>query len=157
MRVRDIMKAEARVCSLQTNLADAGKIMSDVGCGVLPVVDPMQRVVGVITDRDICMVVSKRDVKPSDLKVQDVISGEAYTCMADEEIGEALHTMREFAVRRLPVVDETNRLQGILSLDDIVLEARAIGSEMFTGPFYSDIARTLKAICSHPTPATVGA
>ena len=87
--------------------------------------------------------------------VRDVISGEVYSCTSEDEVTEALNTMREFGVRRLPVVDMENRIEGILSLDDVVLEARALGSEHFTGPFYSDIARTLKAICSHPMPAVV--
>lgn len=155
MRVYSVMKREPRTCSTETDLATAGRIMAQVGCGFLPVIDAGRRVVGVVTDRDICLSLTLRDELPSTVGVQDVISGEVYSCTADDEVTEALNTMREFGVRRLPVVDMENRIQGILSLDDVVLEARALGSEQFTGPFYSDIARTLKAICSHPMPTVV--
>jgi len=155
MRVQSVMKREARTCSPETDLATAGRAMAQVGCGVLPVVDAGNRVVGVITDRDICLALANRDEKPSAIRVQDVISGEVYSCNSEDHIVEALDTMRAFGVRRLPVVDMENRIRGILSLDDIVLEARALGAEDFTGPFYSDVARTLKAICSHPMPALV--
>jgi CBS domain-containing protein len=155
MKVWNIMKSEARVCYPWMDLASAGRIMLEVDCGVLPVLNESEQVVGVITDRDICLAVTGLDEKPSNLPVADVMSGELYTCAADDEIHEALDIMRQFGVRRLPVVDEQNRLQGILSIDDVVLEARALGHEGFTGPFYSDIARTLKGICSHPSLALV--
>jgi CBS domain-containing protein len=155
MRVYSVMKREPRVCLPETDLATAGRIMAQVDCGFLPVIDAEHKVVGLVTDRDICLAVALRDELPSAIRVKDVISGEVYSCTADEEITEALNTMREFGVRRLPVLDMIGRIEGILSLDDIVLEARALGSEQFTGPFYSDIARTLKAICSHPMPAVV--
>lgn len=155
MRVYSVMKREPRTCLPETDLATAGRTMAQVDCGFLPVIDNERRVVGLVTDRDICLGVTLRDELPSKIRVKDVISGEVYSCTADEEVTEALNTMREFGVRRLPVVDMVGRIEGILSLDDVVLEARALGSEQFTGPFYSDIARTLKAICSHPTPAVV--
>jgi CBS domain-containing protein len=155
MKVYSVMKREPRTCAPEADLAAVGRVMGEVGCGVLPVVDAGRRVVGIVTDRDICLALASRDERPSAVRVQDVISGEVYSCNADDEITEALNTMREFGVRRLPVVDLDNRVQGILSLDDVVLEARALGSEQFTGPFYSDIARTLKAICSHPMPTVV--
>jgi CBS domain-containing protein len=155
MRVYSVMKREPRTCSPETDLATAGRTMAQVDCGFLPVIDAERKVVGLITDRDICLAVTLRDELPSTMRVQDAISGEIYSCSADEEVTEALNTMREFGVRRLPVLDLAGRIEGILSLDDVVLEARALGSEQFTGPFYSDIARTLKAICSHPMPAVV--
>ena len=155
MRVYSVMKREPSTCAPDTDLAEAGRTMALVGCGFLPVVDADRRVVGVITDRDLCLSLASRDEKPSAVRVQEVISGEVYSCSAEDELTEALNTMREFGVRRLPVMDLENRIAGVLSLDDVVLESRALGSEHFTGPFYSDIARTLKAICSHPMPAVV--
>jgi len=147
MRVRDIMRSEARVCSLATTLDEAGKTMAEAGCGFLPVLTASGEVVGAITDRDVCLALTQRDRKPSEVEVQEVISGELFTCRADDQIAEALETMRSFAVRRLPVVDDEQRLEGILSLDDVILEARALGPESFHGPLYSDVARTLKGIC----------
>lgn len=156
MKVREIMKSEARVCTPETTLAQVGRSMAKVGCGFLPVVTGDHRVEGVITDRDVCLALTARDEKPSAVEVREVMSGEVYSCVEEEEIWEALHTMRIFGVRRLVVLDGQGHLRGILSMDDIVLAAKALGNEEFTGPFYSDIAKTLKAICSHPMPAIVG-
>jgi len=152
MRVRDIMRREARVCAPETTLDVAGRTMAQVGCGVLPVLADTGQVAGVITDRDICLALAERNQRPSDVRVSEVFSGELVTCRADDDIVEALETMRIFAVRRLPVVDDRQRLEGILSLDDVILEARALGAESYEGPFYSDVARTLKGICGRAFP-----
>jgi CBS domain-containing protein len=80
------------------------------------------------------------------------MSGEVWSCGPDDDIREALGVMRERKVRRLPVLAH-GRLEAILSLDDVVLEAQAVATESFEGPFYSDITRTLKAINLHQTPA----
>jgi CBS domain-containing protein len=73
------------------------------------------------------------------------MSGEVYLCHPDDDIRQALGVMRERKVRRLPVVGPGG-LEGILSLDDVVLEAQAVATESFSGPFYSDITQTLKAV-----------
>jgi CBS domain-containing protein len=147
MQVREIMRSKARVCGLETTLEQAGNTMAEAGCGFLPVLTDSGQVVGAITDRDVCLALTRRDSRPSEVQVQEVISGECYTCRVDDEIAEALETMRAFAVRRLPVVDDEQRLKGILSLDDVILESRALGPESYRGPIYSDVARTLKGIC----------
>ncbi|HSG40336.1 MAG TPA: CBS domain-containing protein [Thermoanaerobaculia bacterium] len=155
MKVSDIMRREARTCFWWNDLAAAGRTMAEVECGVLPVLNELGQVMGMITDRDICLAVTSRDAKPSALRAGELLNGDLYTCAPDQEIHEALWIMQEFGVRRLPVVDETNRLEGILSLDDVALVAQPLGPEDYTGPFYSDIARTLKGICAHPLPAVV--
>lgn len=154
MKVRDLMRCEPRVCTPGSHLAGVGRIMEQTGSGFLPVIGDQERVVGVITDRDLALAAATRDRKPSEIDVRSVMSGEVYACGPDDEIGDALKVMRQRKVRRLPVLD-SDRLAGILSLDDVVLEARAVASEGFTGPFESDIARTLKEINAHTTPATL--
>src|SRR5215467_4418205 len=119
MRVRDIMRQEARVCAPENTLDVAGRTMAHVGCGALPVVAGTGQVVGVITDRDICLALTERNRQPSEVRVREVASGDLYTCRAEDDLVEALETMRTFGVRRLPVVDEEQRLAGILSLDDV--------------------------------------
>lgn len=148
MRVRDIMRREVPVCGLDAEAGTAGRRMAETGCGFLPVI-AKGKVVGVITDRDICLAVAKLDRKPSEIRVQEVISGELFTCGTEDHIAEALETMRIFGFRRLPVVDDGERLLGLLSLEDLILESRALGAEGFDGPFHADITRALKGICSH--------
>lgn len=153
MKVRDIMQRDAKVCSPGNSLATAGVIMKEVSCGVLPVVGDEDKVVGMITDRDIAMALAERDRRPSEVQVRQVMTGEVYACRADDDVREALKVMREHRVRRLPVVDRNHCLQGILCLDDVVMEAQAIETETFSGPFYADITWTLKAINKRPPAA----
>ena len=154
MKVREVMRSEPSVCTPDAHLARVGRLMAEADCGFLPVIGDEDRVVGVITDRDVALAAATRDRRPSEIQVRQVISGEVYSCGPDDDIRDALTVMRERQVRRLPVVD-SHGLRGILSLDDVVLEAQAVATESFTGPFYADVALTLKAINLHRTPVPV--
>lgn len=145
MKVRDVMRHEPCVCSPGNHLARVGRLMAEGACGFLPVVGDGGRVVGVITDRDVALATALRDRKPSEIEVRQVMSGEVHACGPHDDVRQALEVMRRWKVRRLPVVEQ-NELTGILSLDDVVLEAQAVATERFTGPFYADIAQTLKEI-----------
>lgn len=147
MRVRDIMRNEVQVCCPDTDLGTAGRMMAEAESGFLPVV-AKGKAVGMITDRDICLALARLERRPSEVRVQDVVSEELFTCGQDDHIVEALETMRIFGFRRLPVVDDEERLLGVLSLEDLILESRALGAEGFDGPFHADITRALKGICS---------
>jgi CBS domain-containing protein len=128
--------------------------MEEVGCGVLPVVDAGKRVIGMLTDRDICLAVAAKDCKPSEVLAREAIgnsgNSEVFACSADDDVSEALAVMGACQVRRLAVLDEAGCLDGVLSIDDIALVSRALGPNDYTGPFYTDVAKTLKAICGHP-------
>jgi predicted transcriptional regulator len=105
----------------------------------------------VLTDRDVCLALATRNRAPSEVQVRHVVSGDVWTCNADDELRSALRTMAGRRVRRLVVVDGTARLVGILSLDVVLAETRA---DSVTGrPSYAEVAETLKAICTHPLPA----
>ena len=153
MKVRDVMRKKPRSCEPGNSLAAAAAAMAEVDCGVLPVVGARKKVVGVITDRDICLALARGDRRPSEVTVGEVASGLVYTCHADDDIRSALDTMRQRRVRRLAVVGDAGELFGLLSLDDVVLRARALETANFTGPFYVDIAETMKAINQHAVPA----
>ena len=154
MKVRDVMRREPCVCGPADHLAKVGRIMAEAGCGFLPVVGDDERVAGVITDRDLALAAATRDRKPSEIEVHQVMSGEVYACAPDDDVRDALAVMRERKVRRLPVL-ESHHLCAILSLDDVVLEAQAVATETFSGPFYSDISRTLQEINLHQMPAVL--
>lgn len=125
MRVKELMTSDVKSCSLDTNLAAAAKIMWEGDCGAIPVIDESGRVVGVITDRDICIAGATRARAEGEIAVQEVISKVVYTCAASDDARQALETMRLRKVRRLPVVDQNGRLAGIVSVHDIALEARS--------------------------------
>lgn len=123
MYVKEVMARVPAFCSPDTNLAAAVETMWTRNCGVLPVINAEQKVVGVITDRDIAIALGTRDRLASEIKVSDVATHKVQTCKPADDIHLALDTMAQANVRRLVVVNEQNELQGILSMDDIVLTA----------------------------------
>ena len=137
---------DVHTCRPDTNLAMAAMQMWDGDFGVLPVLDGA-KVVGMVTDRDICMATAMKNKAPTDIRVDEVIGGQVFACSPDTEIHEALKIMRQNKVRRLPIVDAVNRrLAGMLSLNDIALEAqRADHAELSA----EDVEETMRAICAH--------
>ena len=75
MKVKEVMTPNATAIWLTENLADAAKLMWDNDCGVLPIIKDGRKVVGMITDRDICMAMAMRDTNPSGVSVENVMSG----------------------------------------------------------------------------------
>lgn len=125
MKVKELMTPDVKYCTLDTNLAAAAKIMWEGDCGAVPVTDESGRVVGMITDRDICIAGATRSRTEGEIPVQDVISKAVYTCTPGDDVRAALDTMRTRKVRRLPVVAPDGRLAGILSIRDIASQARS--------------------------------
>jgi len=125
MKVKELMTSDVKCCTLDTNLAAAAKIMWEGDCGALPVTDERGKLVGVITDRDICIAGATRSRTEGEIPVQDVMTGALYTCAAGDDVRAALETMRTRKVRRLPVVDNAGRPAGIVSLHDIALQSRS--------------------------------
>src|SRR6516162_5979831 len=116
--------------------------------GILPVVSPAGKVVGMITDRDICMAAVTKHRDPTNIRVKEVMSGKVYGCSPDTDIREALKIMQQKQVRRLPIISaETGRLEGILSMNDVALKAKADPKTELSA---EDVENTLRAICLHP-------
>ena len=151
MKVQDVMVKGVRFCSPDTNLSTVAKIFWEQGCGALPVVEN-GRAMGMITDRDISIALGTRNAKAGDTYVREVALPKVFFCLPEDDIHVALQTMRAQQVRRLPVVDHNGALQGILSLDDIVLFAGEKATDELT---YSDVVDTMKSICEHPVATKV--
>ena len=145
MKVKEVMTPNATAIWLTESLADAAKLMWDNDCGILPIIKDGRKVIGMITDRDICMAMAIRDTNPSHVSVEEVMSGQVYAVTPDDDVDQALQKMQEHKIRRLPVVNPEGELEGILSMNDIMLKAEK--SE------YGDVVKTYQAICSHPLPA----
>jgi CBS domain-containing protein len=92
-------------------------------CGCVPVLNEDARVVGMITDRDICMAAFFQGTPLSGIKVSTVMSRQLFDCTSDDDLSAAERIMREKKVRRLPVLNEGGRLVGLLSLSDIARDA----------------------------------
>ena len=124
MRVSEAMTREVRVASPGQSIRDVAKIMAEIDAGVLPVGDN-DRLVGIITDRDIAIRAVAQGKGP-DTPVREVMSTEKVLyCYEDEDLAHVAQNMGEQQVRRLPVVNGEKRLVGIVSLGDMVqTEAR---------------------------------
>ena len=122
MKVKEIMTRDIDVVSPETTLRDAAERMSSLDVGVLPVCDK-DRLVGVITDRDITVRATADGLDPFATQVGEVMSkDELITCFEDEEVESATRMMRDKQVRRLPVIAEDRRLVGILTLGDVAVD-----------------------------------
>lgn len=149
MQVREFMTKDVLYCERATDAAAAAEMMWNRNCGALPVVENGE-VAGIVTDRDLFIALGTQNRLPADLPVGEIMTPEPALCSPEDDIRTALKTMAERQVRRLPVVDRTGALTGILSLDDIALLAEANGLSN------EDVLRTIKVILAHqirPGPA----
>ena len=153
MKVRDVMSHFVQTCTPETNLATVAMMMWDNDCGIVPVVQSDGKVTGMITDRDICMAVATKHRSPDDIAVGGVFSGKLYACKPDDDMRNALRTMGHGKVRRLPVINAFGALEGILSMNDVVLHVGEAKCKKATGITCEDALRALKAICEHREPA----
>jgi CBS domain-containing protein len=145
MRVQELMVRDVAVCSPETDLARAARIMWERDCGALPVVVD-QKVVGIITDRDIAMSVATKERPAREIQVREVVNGPAFAVHPNDDIARALELMAEKQVRRVPVVDAEQRLHGILSASDIILAADKVRGSGADDLSYMDAMGVLKAI-----------
>lgn len=148
MKAKDLMVTDVRTVSENQTLADAARALWDCDCGAVPVLDENdQRVVGMLTDRDICMAAWSRNQLLSEISVSSVHSREVFTCVEESDIDDVEQLMRRKQVRRIPVVDSAQRIVGIVSLADI---AKNVGTQPRSAASMlsaSDVAATLANIC----------
>jgi CBS domain-containing protein len=125
MRIEQVMTSSPVSCEPGHSLSRAAQVMWRHDCGCLPVTldDGSQQVVGVITDRDICMAAHFKGKRLSEIQVAEVMTRDVWACNPGDSLGEAEAIMREAHVRRLPVVGRRDRLLGLLSLADLAREA----------------------------------
>jgi CBS domain-containing protein len=121
MKVRDAMTRDVCLATPDQTIRDAAKIMADIDAGALPVAQS-DRLVGVITDRDIA-VRAVAQGRSSDTQVREVMSPEVLYCYDDEDLDDVLRNMGAVKVRRLPVLNRDKRLVGIVSLGDVAMHS----------------------------------
>jgi CBS domain-containing protein len=115
---RDIMTSDATCAKADETLAEAARKMRDLDVGALPICGEDNRLKGMITDRDIVVKCIADDGDPQTARVSDLAEGKPVTIGADDSVEEALHTMTEHGVRRLPVIDGHD-LVGVVSQADV--------------------------------------
>jgi CBS domain-containing protein len=120
MNVKDAMTTTPARCTPGINLGAAVEILWHGNCGILPIVDEQERVISVITARDICIALGTRNRLAGEITVGEVATHRAICCGPDDDVRSALAKMVQAKVRRLPVVNAEGKLEGILAMDDVV-------------------------------------
>lgn len=145
--VRAYMESAPAACTGNHSLSHATRLMRERDCGAIPVVDGENQVIGMLTDRDVCMAAYIQGRPISALLVGSTMSRNPIVCLPDDTLGDAARAMTEKQIRRLPVV-EHRKLVGIIALADVAIALR----EQRGKPVLSAVAlaHTLAAI-SRPT------
>ena len=120
--VTDVMTRDVRSMTPQDTLCDAAKVMDELNVGVVPVCEG-DRLVGMVTDRDIVVRGLARELDPKQCKLADVMSGHVRTARQDDDVDEVLGEMASAQIRRMAVVDGQDKLVGILSIGDIAAKS----------------------------------
>jgi CBS domain-containing protein len=152
MKVNEIMTQSAACCGPDTNVGAAVELMWVRNCGMLPVVGADKKLIGVVTDRDICVAVGTRNRLAGDLTVGEIATRNVFTCRTEDDIHEALGTMAGKHVRRLPVVNEEGVPQGILSMDDVIVHADLNKWEGACELSAEEVVRSLKKLYGQKFP-----
>lgn len=118
MQVREIMTKAVKYIDPNTPLKEAAHIMLDKDVGSLPVGEN-DRLVGVITDRDITIRAIAKSNDPQTTTVRQIMTPKCIYCFEEDSIEEAAKHMGEHQIRRLPVLNKDKRLVGVISLGDI--------------------------------------
>lgn len=155
MKVADIMTRRVRTCRSEDTLNVPAKLMWDHDFGCVPAVDSDGRVVGLITDRDICMAAYTTGRSLADLRVGEVMCTRLAHCQPTDSVEAAERLMREKQIRRVPVVED-NRLVGMLSLNDVAVAGMS-GKTRRDSVSAQEVGETLAAICSHRPEVTLRA
>ena len=136
-KVREVMSDSPRCVTPETPVVEAARLMKSENVGSLPILEG-EKVTGIVTDRDIVLQAVAEGKDPSGMPVRAVASRDLVTVGQDEDLSEAVMRMASYQVRRIPVVDEDDRLVGIVSQADVAREAK----DKASGQMLHDISQT---------------
>jgi len=147
MTVKSLMTSTVKACRADDDLQRAAQIMWDNDCGIVPVVDAEDHVVGMVTDRDICMAAYTRGQPLWAMSVSSAMAAQVHAVREADSVHTAEAVMQGARVRRLPVVDDDGRLTGIVSLSDLARHASRAPGGRSDGLSSSSLLQTLAKIC----------
>jgi|SRR6266508_2163903 CBS domain-containing protein len=134
--VSDVMTTRPRAVTPDTPVTQVAELMREEDVGAIPVVQD-DKLVGMVTDRDIVVRAVAQGKDPRGMPVAEVSSRELVTVDPDQDLSDALQLMAQHQVRRLPVVDEDNHLIGVVSQADVAREVK----DKAAGELLEDISR----------------
>lgn len=124
MKISELMTRDVKSCALNETLNSAARIMWDHDCGCVPVVDAHRRLVGIVTDRDLSMAAYTQGLPLGAIPIERAMSSRVIACSPSDSVATAHRLMRTHEIHRLPVVNSSGALVGILSLSDLAHHAR---------------------------------
>lgn len=128
-KVRFVMTPKVVGATPVDDLNHAARIMWEGDFGMVPVTQPDGSLVGVITDRDVCMAAYTRGQALTGVPIDVAMARTVFTCSPDDTVYQVLDLMREHRVRRVPVVDDAGRLVGVVTLADLVRHVDSLGDD----------------------------
>ncbi|MFY9558436.1 MAG: CBS domain-containing protein [Blastocatellia bacterium] len=131
MKVREVMTANPSCCVSSETAQRAGIIMRDEDTGVVPIVTGKEsrKLVGMITDRDLCLGIVAGGLNPTNTTLETFMTSRVVSCNSDDDLDTVLKLMEKNQVRRIPVVDEQNIIQGIVSMADLMNRGKVSSGE----------------------------
>lgn len=141
MKNSDIMTKDLVYARPGDMVSDVAQLMKDEDIGPVLIVDESQngkRLVGIVTDRDLALKVVGEGRDPNSTRVEDVMTGSLVTCRADDDVENAMRAMAQNQLRRIPVVDDSGQLVGIISQADL---ATRLNEPQSTAEVVKEISR----------------
>lgn len=147
MKIEDVMTRRVVAARADTELAHVARLMWDNDCGSVPVVDAEDKVVGILTDRDVCMSAHFAGRALRELRAAACMASEMVTCRPGDSVAVVAKLMGTKKVRRVPVTDANGRLIGLVSVGDL-LGAAAAAPAKEKKQIHAALLEALTAICA---------
>lgn len=156
MKAKELMSSPAVTCSVNDPLTVAAQRMWDHDCGALPITRPEDgKLVGMITDRDICMAAYTQGKNLEEILVNSVFTGHVISGKPDQSLTEIEELMAKHQIRRIPIVDAAHKPIGVVSLNDIIIESAQPDSRLRNS--FAKVIQTLAGICDRRQPKRTAA
>lgn len=140
MKVNDCMSKDVCYVKSDCNVYDAARIMCENHIGCIPVCDDKKCVVGILTDRDILLRTVACDKNTKTTPVSEIMTTNVCTCGWEQDVADAENIMAKYQIRRIPVVDDNNKVVGILTMGDLAKNDRELGQQ--------NVCTTIENICN---------
>ncbi len=131
MKAIEMMTKNAQTCNYFDTVQHAATAMKQHGVGILPVVDGSGRLVGVITDRDLCLKVMAEGRDPAHARVQECMTPNPVSCSMKDSQRSVLALMARNQVRRIPVVDDQKRVVGVVGIADLIAHGEVNARDIY--------------------------
>ncbi len=131
MNVEEVMTLDPVCCSMTESADMAATLMAELGVGVIPITESASsyKLVGLVTDRDLAMKVVAPGLDPKEVMLASIMSSSIISCHPKDELEDVMTLMREKQIRRIPVVNEDNELEGIVSTADLAIHNSVSGKD----------------------------